>query len=414
MTDIFTAEFFQGNRSRLLADTNAKLIAIAANGMLQRSADTTFPFRQDSNFWYLTGIQEPDFVLVMTQDVVFLIAPKRDDHRDQWDGALDTGALSKTSGIDEIYEYHDGWTKFDKLLRTHKKVHTITPADAYLDHFGFYANPARGTLLRALTKHRKLEIVDVRKQIARLRQIKQQPELQALRKAIDITGKALERVGKTLASYKTEYEVAADITREFLWHGADGHAYQPIIASGRNAATIHYIKNNQPLGAGELLLLDVGAEVMNYSADITRTYAIGQPTKRQRDIAKAVQSVHQEALQLLKPGVDMKTYEQQVDAIMAKELKKLNLIDDVSDKRRLKKYYPHLTSHFLGLDTHDAADYTLPLEPGMVLTVEPGIYIPEESIGIRIEDDVLITKNGVEVLSAALPVAIDSHTIGGK
>lgn len=414
MTDIFTADFFSGNRERLQIHSKAKLIVLAANGLLQRSADTTFPFRQESNFWYLTGLSEPDFLLVMSEDVTFLIAPKRDDHRDQWDGALDKQAIRTTSGISDVFEHHEGWTKLDRLLKTHKKVHTITPAEAYLDHFGFYANPARATLLQALSKHRKLEMVDVRKQIARLRQIKQEPELQALREAIAITGQALKQVGKRLDKYQNEYEVGADITREFLRRGAAGHAYQPIIASGRNAATIHYIKNDQPLRAGELLLLDIGAEVMNYSADITRTYAVSRPTKRQRDVAAAVRRVQQEAFSLLKPGVDMKAYEQQVDVVMAKELKKLHLIEDVTDKKQLKKYYPHLTSHFLGLDTHDAADYTQPLAPGMVLTVEPGIYIPEESIGIRIEDDVLITETGVEVLSAALPVELDSHTIGSK
>lgn len=414
MTDIFTADFFTGNRERLQANTEAKLIVIAANGLLQRSADTTFPFRQESNFWYLTGLDEPDFVLVLSEDATFLIAPKRDDHRDLWDGAIDKRVIRSGSGIGEIYEHHEGWTRLDKLLKKHKKVHTITPAEPYLEHFGFYANPARAALLQALSKHKKLEMVDVRKQIARLRQVKQEPELLSIKQAIQITNTALRHVGKRLDKYETEYEVAADITREFLRNGASGHAYQPIVASGRNAATIHYIKNNQPIGKGDLLLLDVGAEVMNYSADITRTYAIGRPTKRQRDVAAAVTRVQYEAMQLLKPGVNMKEYEQQVDAIMAGELKKLHLIDDISDKRQLKKYYPHLASHFLGLDTHDAAEYDRPLEPGMVLTVEPGIYIPAESIGIRIEDDVLVTETGVEVLSAALPVGLDSLTIGDK
>ncbi len=414
MTDYFTDSFFTGNRERLLSDTHAKLIVISANGLLQRSADTTFPFRQDSNFWYLTGVEEPDFLLVMTPEETFLIAPKRDDHRDQWDGAIDKSGIKDRSGIDRLYEHHEGWSKLDRLLKTHKKVHTITPAEAYLEHFGFYANPARGVLLTALAKHRKLETVDIRKSIARLRQIKQDPELHALQKAIDITGKGLQAVIKKLSRYKSEHEIVADLTREFIRHGATGHAYQPIVAGGRNAATIHYIKNNQPLNQGDLVLMDIGAEVMNYSADITRTYAPGRPTKRQRDVAKAVEFVHNESLQLLKPGTDMKQYEQQVDAIMARELKKLHLIDDISDKRQLKKYYPHLTSHFLGLDTHDAADYTMPLAPGMVLTVEPGIYIPEESIGYRLEDDVLITEKGAQVLSAALPGATDSPTIDSK
>lgn len=403
MTDSFSASFFSGNRERLQAHTDAKLIVLSANGLLQRSADTTYAFRQDSNFWYLTGVEEPDFLLVISEEQTFLIAPKRADHRDLWDGSIDKDHISERSGINKIYEHHYGWNKLDQLLKTYKKVHTITPAETYYEHFGFYANPARSVLLDALSKHRKLEMVDIRNHIARLRQIKQPAEIAALKEAIKITDRTLKKVQKKIDSYKTEYQVSADITREFLRAGAGGHAYQPIIAAGKNAATIHYVQNSQPINSGDLLLLDVGAEVQNYSADITRTYAVSKPTMRQQEVAAAVLAVQQQAIELLKPGIDMKQYEQQVDKIMAKELKKLKLITDITDKKQLKKYYPHLTSHFLGLDTHDAADYKMPLAPGMVLTVEPGIYIPEEGIGIRIEDDVLVTETGVEILSADLP-----------
>lgn len=411
MTDLFTDDFFAGNRQRLQSETGSELIVLAASGLLQRSADTTFPFRQDSNFWYLTGINEPDFVLVINGTGTFLIAPKRSEHRDQWDGALDIKGMKARSGIDEVLEHHDGWNRLDKLLKKYKKVHTIAPAEAYFEHFGFYANPARAALLAELGKHRKLEIVDVRKTIARLRQIKQQPEIRAIKEAIRITGKGLNVVQKRLKKYKNEREAVADLTREFIRLGADGHAYQPIVAAGRNAATIHYISNNQDINPGELLLLDVGAEVEGYSADITRTFSISKPTKRQKLVFDAVARVHKAAIRLLKPGVDMKKYEAEVDKIMAAELKKLGLINDESDKRQLKKYYPHLTSHFLGLDTHDAADYQMPLAPGMVLTVEPGIYIPEENIGVRIEDDVLVTESGVDILSAGLPSSLYSNTM---
>lgn len=402
----FTTEFFTGNRQRLQAELDAQLIVLSANGVLQRSADTTFPFRQDSNFWYLTGVEEPDFVLVIDGADAFFIAPRRDAHRDQWDGTIDKRAIKALSGITDIVEHHEGWNRLDKLLKKYKKVYTIAPAETYLEHFGFYANPARGALLAALQKHKKLEVVDIRKTLARMRQIKQPAELAAIQQAIDITAKALKRVQKKLSSYKNEREIVADLTHDFVHDGAAGHAYTPIVASGRNAATIHYIKNNQPINPAELLLLDVGAEVMGYSADITRTYAVSEPTKRQLEVFQAVMNVRAAAMELLKPGVDMKAYEQQVDKVMAGQLKKLGLIDDETDKKKLKKYYPHLTSHFLGLDTHDAADYQRPLEPGMVLTVEPGIYVSEENIGIRIEDDILITEDGVKNLCASLPVAL--------
>lgn len=403
MTDIFTTDFFEGNRARLQAATGSELLVLSANGLLQRSADTTFPFRQDSNFWYLTGVKEPDFVLVINGTGTFLIAPKRDEHRDQWDGAINKKAIRQLSGIDEILEYHDGWNRLDKLLKKYRKVHTIAPFEPYFEHFGFYANPARGVLLAELGKHRKLEIVDIRKTIAGLRQVKQVQELAAIREAIRITGEGLRVVRKWLANYKNEREIVADLTREFIRLGADGHAYQPIVAAGQHAATIHYVANDASIENGDLLLFDVGAEVCGYSADITRTFAYSAPSKRQLAVYAAVERVHHAALKLLKPGVDMKKYEAEVDKIMAKELLKLGLLDDVDDKKKLKKYYPHLASHFLGLDTHDAADYSKPLEPGMVLTVEPGIYIPEENIGVRIEDDVLITETGVQVLSENIP-----------
>ncbi len=403
-SEFFTADFFISNRRKLQESIDSELIVLSANGLLQRSADTTFPFRQDSNFWYLTGVDEPDFVLVINREETFLIAPKRGEHRDQWDGAIDKKAILEASGIDEILEHHAGWTKLDLMIKKYKKIHTIYPAEAYLDHFGFYANPARGALLSSLKKHRKLEITDIRKPLARLRQIKQPPEIKAIQKAIDITSKSLIAVKKKINSYNYEYQVEADVTREFLRRSASGHAYQPIIAAGRNAATIHYMKNNQPINEGALLLMDVGAEVCNYSADITRTFAITKPTTRQLAVYEAVKNMREYALSLLRPGLDMKKFEQSVDREMAKELLKLKLINDVDDKRKLKKYYPHLVSHFLGLDTHDAADYTQPLADGMVLTVEPGIYIPDEDIGIRIEDNILVTETGIEILSIDLPI----------
>jgi Xaa-Pro aminopeptidase len=407
MKDYFPTGFFVGNRDSVLKATDARLIVLTANGLLQRSADTTFPFRQDSNFWYLTGVDEPDFVLVHGEDQTFLIAPHRSEHRDLWDGAIDKKALRRQSGIDTILEHHEGWTLLDKLLKKHKKVHTIAPAQTYFDDFGFYTNPSRSVLLGMLQKHRKLEIVDVRKQIARLRQIKQPCEIAVLQSAIDITTKSLAEVRKKLNRYAYEYEVSADVTAGFIRRGAAGHAYQPIIAAGAHGATIHYVDNSASIQPDDLLLFDIGAEVAGYSADISRTYAVGTATPRQRAVHAAVLKVRQAALDLLKPGTDMRQYEKDVDAIMAVELKKLGLLSDIEDRKKLKKYYPHLTSHFLGLDTHDAADYESPLAPGMVLTVEPGIYIPEEGIGIRVEDDVLVTEDGIEVLSASLPVDLE-------
>jgi len=399
----FDASFFEGNRQRLLEVLgDDALCVLSANGLMQRSADTTFDFRQDSNFWYLTGINEPDCVLVLSSQKTLIIMPARAEHRDMWDGELSTKELKINSGIDEFYEHTEGWNLLDRMIKKTKKVHTATPFEAYFEHFGFYANPARGTLLTELKRHRSIELVDIRRDLARLRQVKQPIELAAIQEAIDITGKALKHARKKLTSYKYEYEIVADVTADFLRNGAKGHGYSPIVAADKNAATIHYIKNDSKLEQNSLILFDVGAEVSNYSADISRTYAVYKTTPRQRAVYKAVKEVQDYAMGLLKPGVKMREYESKVDLFMAKQLKKLNVIDDITDKKRLKKYFPHLCSHFLGLDVHDSADYELPLKPNMVLTVEPGIYIPEESIGIRIEDNVRITETGIEVLSSAI------------
>jgi Xaa-Pro aminopeptidase len=406
MNDIFSDSFFRGNRQSISELLDSNLIVLAANGMLQRSADTTFPFRQESNFWYLTGLNEPDYVLVINGTSTFLISPRRGEHRDQWDGTIDKKTLSGISGISDIEEYHEGWVRLDLLIKKYKKIHTIAPAEAYLEHFGFYANPGRGHLLEALKKHRKAEIVDIRKALASMRQIKQGEEIKALQAAIDTTISTLQDIKKNINSYNFEYEVAADLAQGFIRRGAEGHAYQPIVASASHASTIHYISNNAAIKKNQFLLLDVGAEVSNYSADITRTIEVGSVSKRHKDIYEAVVSVKHYAENLLKPGILMKEYEQKVDEYMARQLKKLKLLNDINDKRKLKKFYPHLTSHFLGLDTHDAADYFKELKPGMVLTVEPGIYLPDEGIGVRIEDDVLITENGITNLCSALPITL--------
>lgn len=403
----FNAEFFTGNRQRILKEVDGGLIVLAANGLLQRSADDTFQFRQDSNFYYLTGIEEKDFVLVMHAEGAFLIEPRQNEYRSIMEENYDKKKIVGTSGITELLDYHAGWVRLDMMLRKYKKAYTITPAENYIEHFGFYTNPARAALLNELKRHRKLELVDIRKNLARMRQIKQPAELLVMQEAINITSSALKNLRKKLGSYKYEYEAAADLTRDFMRHGAFNHAFHPIVASGKHATIVHNFGNDGMVNKNDLLLFDVGAEIKNYSADISRTYAITEPTKRQRAVFDAVLRVQKHAMKLIKPGVRMREYEQQVDAYMAKELKKLGLLTDITDKRKLKKYYPHLTSHFLGLDTHDAADYELPLAPGMVLTVEPGIYIPEEGIGVRIEDDVLVTETGIDILSADLPSSLN-------
>ena len=240
-----------------------------------------------------------------------------------------------------------------------------------------------------------------------MRTIKQETELVALQRAIDITIDTLKEVtsDRQLKKYEFEYEIEADITRGFRRRGARGHAFSPIVAGGKRACTLHNVENSGMLASNELIVLDVGAEYGHYAADITRTVISGTPSSRQRDVYAAVLSVQEHAYTLLKPGITFREYEEEVVTFMGEKLRELGLIKTITEES-VRKYYPHATSHYLGLNTHDTGDYDRPLEPGVVMTVEPGIYIPEEGIGIRIEDDVLITADGIKVMSAKLPKTI--------
>jgi Xaa-Pro aminopeptidase len=229
--------------------------------------------------------------------------------------------------------------------------------------------------------------------------IKHPEELKALQRAIDITSDTLNQVLDGKTSYAQEYELEADISRGFRRLGASGHSFEPIVAGGKNACTLHNVANNSPLHSSDLVICDVGAEVEHYAADITRTVCLTRPSERQKAVYQAVLDVQEYALTLMKPGTKLKQFEDAVAKRMGQELKSLGLIKK-TDTASIRKYFPHATSHFLGLNVHDVGDYTQPLQPGMVLTCEPGIYIPEEGIGVRLEDDVLITKSGNKVLSS--------------
>lgn len=403
--EYFSSEFFAGNRQRLKTlFTGTAPIILTANGLLQRNGDCTYTFRQDSNFWYLTGTNEPDIILVLDKDSEYFILPERANHRDVFDGAISGKNLSEQSGVITILDAKTGWKKLKSRLERVMHVATLAPSPAYLESHNFYVNPARAQLINRLKEcNENLELLDLRQHIMLMRMVKQKPELSAIQRAINITNSTIKNVSRrNFAQYKSEFEIEAAISNGFNIRGATGSAWVPIVANGKNACTIHSIAKRTALNRKGLLLLDVGAEVSNYSADISRTYSLDQPTKRQEIVFAAVLDVQDFALSKLKPGVVIKEYEKLVEQYMGEKLRELGVIKTIESKE-VRKYYPHATSHFLGLDTHDVGDYTRPLEPGMVLTVEPGIYLPKEGIGVRIEDDVLITKTGHKVLSAALP-----------
>ena len=403
MKDTFSEEFFRENRKRLRALFQGTApIVITANGLLQKSTDSTYRFKQDGNFWYVTGIDHPDIILVIDKDKEYLILPEESQAKQDFYGALDIKDLQKRSGIETILDAKRGWKQLSSRLQRVKHVATIAPPASYMDVFGYYTNPARAVLVQKMKESNSdLELLDLRQQFAIMRTVKYPEEIAAIKQAIRITTETLQEIKKSIKDYAYEYEVEAVLSRGFLFQGAQGHAFDPIVAGGKNACIIHYEQNNSPIDKKTLLLLDVGAQYNQYAADISRTYSVNEPSKRQLQIHNAVLEVQDYALSLLQPGVMLNEYEQQVTQYMGEKLRSLGLIKNVVDSE-IRKYFPHATSHFLGYDVHDVGDYSRPLEPGVVLTVEPGIYVADEGIGIRIEDDVLITSTGAERLTSDL------------
>lgn len=402
---MFKNTFFAANRQKLRESVpNTTPIVIAANGLLQRSGDMAFSFHQDSNFWYLTGVEEADAVLVCDAGEEYLIVPQREGVRAAFDGVVDYEDIRHISGIDTVYGPEEGWQKLTARIKSAKRIATADAPPAYVDFYGMYTNPARARMLERIKEvNSTIKVVDIRDELAKMRCLKQPEELTAIRQAISITIGGVEQITAMaqLHGYTYECEAEADLSSYFRKHGSI-HAFEPIIAGGQNACTLHYLANDDPLNPGELLMFDVGASSHHYAADIARTIAVNkEPTPRQLAVHRAVAEVQDFALSLLKPGTLVVDYEKQIEAFMGEKLQELGLIKSAK-KDAIRKYFPHATSHYLGIDPHDVGAYDEPLAPNMVLTCEPGIYIPEEGIGVRIEDDILITEEGNENLSARL------------
>ncbi|HVX56498.1 MAG TPA: M24 family metallopeptidase, partial [Candidatus Saccharimonadales bacterium] len=313
--------------------------------------------------------------------------------------------LMQRSGVRTVLDEYAGWRRLRAQVKKAKRVATPSAPPAYTERYGIYANPSRAALAARLKAcGEDVRLLNLSSRLARLRMLKQPAELAAMQAAIDITIAAMKETLRPAKcpTYNHEYEIEAELTRGFRRRGAAGHSFEPIIAGGPRACTLHSVTNNSPLGADELVVIDVGAEVEHYAADITRTVSLSKPSRRQRQVHKAVLEVQQFALDLLKPGALLKDYEQAVRHYMGEQLVRLGLIK-ANTPKNVQKFYPHGTSHFIGLNVHDAGDHEQPLQPGVVVSCEPGIYIPQEGIGVRIEDDVLITETGNRVLTAKLP-----------
>lgn len=395
------SDFFTASRELVMQKLEGSLLVVPAYSEMQRSNDAAYGFEQEANFWYLTGIEHADWWVILdgTRGKSWLVSPTVDDVHALFDGSLSAAEAKQMSGIDEVLDRDAALELLRREARTRQLVYTVDQPQ-YHEHFGFTLNPAAHDLREQLSRI-FVQVQDFRPKLAGIRAIKRPDEIRMMQSAIDLTVDAFEDVKAKLVAYKYEYEVEADFTHYFRSRGAAGHAYDPIVASGANACTLHYGKNMATLKKGSLLLLDIGARRAGYAADITRTYAIGKPTKRQQDIHARVAEAHAQIIKLIEPELGIEQYHQQVDAIMKQALIELGFIKDAQDEK-YRTYFPHAISHGLGIDVHDALGRPRYLQPGMVLTVEPGIYVPEEGIGIRIEDDILVTEHGRRNLSHKL------------
>lgn len=393
--------FHTNNRKRLFAKAKGELIILTAYDSVQQSGDMAAPFLQESSFWWVTGIAQPGWKVILdtARGEATLVRPQRSEVDIIFNGESDDAEIREVSGITQIISQREFEGYLRRLHRHHAIAHTLTQKE---DH-EFVLNPAKASLVNVLKRiFDSVQYADPL--FAELRAIKQPEELARMRAAAKLTCDTFSTVHTQLASFKTEAEIEAEFIYAFHKAGAD-HAYEPIVASGSHACTLHYAANSGKLRAREMVLIDIGARVDGYSADVTRTYC-RNPTKRQREVHAAVAEAEQAIINLITPGLPITDYLNQVDEIMKQALQDLGLLKDKNDTDTYRKYFPHAVSHGLGVDTHDSLGRPRYLEEGMVLTVEPGIYIPEESIGVRIEDDILVTKTGFENLTGQLSTAL--------
>ena len=400
------SSFFVNNRKKAMEKLQGGLLVVAGYTGMQRSNDSEFRFEQEANFWYLTGIEFPDWWLIIDakRGKSWLVEPEIDEMHRLFQESLLLDDAKNTSGINDILTRDQAMSMLRTSAKSHQLVYTVGPP-SYHERFGFTLNPAPQDI-HAMLSRMFAKVEDFRLELARLRAIKQPIEIDMMQAAIDLTIKTMIDVKSKLSRYKYEYEIEADLSHAFRTTGGRGHAFDPIIASGGNATVAHYFTNNSPLKKGTFVMLDVGAKVSGYSADITRTYAIGKPTKRMAAVHAAVESAQKACIELLKPGLLVEEYQKESDRIIKEAMIGINIIETMDDDKGYRRHFPYSISHGLGVDLHDSLGRPKVFEPGMVLTVEPGIHLADEKIGVRIEDDILITATGYKNLSVKLPTSL--------
>lgn len=411
---------FEDNRKRFTAQLKPNAIALFhSNDEHPWNGDATFHFKQNSDLYWLSGIDQEDTWLLIYPDCPIaemreaLFIKRTNETMVTWNGYKVTPEQAKEiSGIDSIFWYDEFETKSHPLIN-------------YASYLYLNLNENDRAVIK--TPYKDLRIAQEYRQryplhefersapiLHRLRSIKNAHELEVMKKAVDISKSMFERILGFVKPGVWEYEIEAEVIHEYIRRRANGHSFHPIVASGANSCILHYVDNNQQCKDGDILLLDSGADYANYASDMTRTIPVnGKFTARQKAVYNAVLHVMKEAKKLLAPGVKLMEYHAQVGQIMERELVNLGLLSMADIKNQnpawpaYKRYFMHGTSHFLGIDVHDVGMRYEPMQAGMTFSCEPGIYIKEESLGIRLENEILITKDGCVDLMAHIPIEAD-------
>jgi len=413
-------KLFVENRELFSIKLKENTLAIFnANDIMPTNADGTVPFRQNNDLFWLCGVDQEETILVIFPDhpdknlreILFL--KETNEEIAIWEGAkLTKEEAYSTSGIPTVFWLSELENKLAELITKadeiylNKNMHSRSTSEVQ----------TRDDRFRIMIKEKfsSKNIIEVAPIMHELRYIKSKIEIALMQTACNITERGLKRILPFIKAGVMEYEIEAELMHEFLINRSAGFAYQPILASGINSCVLHYIDNNKPCKDGDVLLMDFGAEYANYASDLTRTIPVnGKFSARQKAVYNSVLHVMKEATKMLVPGTNFKDYNKEVGRIMEAELLKLGLLDKHDVKKQdsknplFKKYFMHGTSHSIGLDVHDVGSFETPMKDGMVFTCEPGIYILEEKLGIRLENDILITTNGPNNLMKNIPIEVD-------
>ncbi|MBT3417500.1 MAG: M24 family metallopeptidase [Flavobacteriales bacterium] len=407
------SQLFINNRKKFSSKLKENTLAIFnSNDIMPTNADGTMPFRQNNDLFWLSGVDQEESVLVVfpnnkEKEIIFL--KETSELIAIWEGSkLTKEEALNTSGISTVYWLSEMESIIEKLINkcdgiyVNKNIHSRSASEVETRDDRFR---------KMISEKYNKEILEVAPIMHELRSIKSETEIALIQNACNITEKGVRRILPFIKPGVMEYEIEAELMHEFLRNRSAGFAYQPIIGSGRSSCVLHYIENNKECKDGDILLMDFGAEYANYASDLTRTIPVnGKFSDRQKSVYNSVLHVMKEATKMLTPGTIFKQYNKEIGNIMESELIKLGILDkhDVlkqdPEKPLFKKYFMHGTSHYLGLDVHDVGNFDWPMKEGMVFTCEPGIYILEEELGIRLENDVLVTSNGPDDLMKNIPI----------